>query len=59
MILGRAKLFGISSVDGKCLETEMRDVLIFDTRDFSVHLPAGFHERLVARLANAERFKIT
>jgi hypothetical protein len=59
MILARIKLLGISSADDKCLKVEVHDVDVLDTRDLRVKLPAGFHERLMAKLAHVVRSRPT
>jgi hypothetical protein len=58
MILARINLLGLSSENDKTLQVKMHDVSILDAQELSVELPPGFHERLITRLANAERFKI-
>jgi hypothetical protein len=55
MILARIRLLGISSADG-CLEVKVENICVLDTPEFSVELPADFHERLAAKLAEAESF---
>ena len=58
MILARIQLLGLSSESDKTFQVKMYDVCISDTRELSVELPPGFHERLVERLANAEHLNI-
>jgi hypothetical protein len=52
MILARIKLLGLSSESDKTLQVKMHDVCILDTRELSVELSPGFHEK--ARRENGE-----
>ena len=55
MILVRIRLLSISSAGG-CLKVKVENISGLDASELSVELPAGFHERLAAKLSDIEGF---